>query len=162
MWLGLRALGRLLRIDVPAVAVVTRDLLARGLLRAQGGEALLRAEAEVRRASVHELLRGLLVERQALRLDIWGVRTTLARALIPADVHPAEAVVDRVDRARNEAVLVGVLDPEDERALVLAREEIVVERRPHAPDMERAGGRGREPNADRHEVQFMWVSLTSR
>ena len=48
----------------------------------------------------------------------------------------------------------------DERALVLLREQIVVKRRAHAPDVERAGGRGREADADRHDDQFMWVFWT--
>jgi hypothetical protein len=148
--LALRALGRLLRIDAPTEAVVARDLLARGLLRAQSGQALLRAEAEVGGATVDEVLRVLLIEGEALGLDIRSVRAALARALVPCHAQPGEPVVDRVDRSRHEAVLVGVLDPQDELPAVLPREEVVVERRADAPDVERACGRWREADANGH------------
>ncbi len=138
--LGARALGRLFGIDVAAVPVVLGDLAARLLLRAHGGEPLLRAEAEVRGARVDQILSGLLIEWQPLRLNIRRVWSALARALVPRDAHPVQAVVDRVDRALYQAILVGVLDAEDERALVLAREEVVVEGRADAADVQRPGG----------------------
>ena len=149
--LALRPLSRFRRRNVPAVAVIPGDLAASPLGRAHLLEPLFAAEAVVRGAAVDELLGPFLIERQALGLDIRSVRSTLARALVPAHPEPVQTVVDAVDRAGDQALLIGVLDPEDERALALAGEEIVVQGGPNAPDMERAGRGWRESHPHAHQ-----------
>ena len=149
--LGLRARGRLGRRDVAAMPVVPGELVPCFLLPPDLGEALLGAEAEVRGALGDELGRVLLVEGQALRLDVRRVRPAFARALVPGDAEPVQPVVDRVDRPGDKALLIGVLDPQDERAGALQGEKVVVKDRAHAADVELTGGGGREaqPNAHR-------------
>ena len=49
-------------------------------------------------------------------------------ALVPVEAEPAEAVEDGRDRLGRRALAVGVLDAQDERAAVVAREEVVEER----------------------------------
>src|SRR5918994_1233153 len=87
----------------------------------------------------------VLVEGGALALDVGGVRPADIRALVPLDTEPAEGGHQLLGRARDKAVLVGVLDAEDERAaLALARrlpvgEERVVHGGLGAADVDRPG-----------------------
>ena len=151
--MGLKSgsLGRFGRRDVPAATVVARDLAARLLRGAHLREALLGAEAKVRRAVGDERRRALLIEGEPFGLHVRSGRPALARALVPVDAHPVEAVVDAVDRARDEPLLIGVLDPQDELPFgIVAGEEVVVERGTHASDVQRAGRRWRETHADAH------------
>ena len=145
-----RALGRLGCRDVPAMAVVAGDLATGALRGPHLLQPLAAAEAVVRGAAVDELVGALLVERQALRLDVRGMRPALARALVVPDADPLQARVDVVDRARDEALLIGVLDAKDERARALASEEVVVQRRADAADVERAGRGWRESHPHAH------------
>src|SRR5439155_18455271 len=120
------------------------------LLGTQRGQAFLRAETEIGVAGVDQLLGVLLIERKTLRLDVRSVRAALARALVPLHAQPSEPVVDRIDGAGHQTVLIGVFDAQDQLPAVLTREEVVVQGGADAPDMERAGGGGRETDADGH------------
>src|SRR5882762_6033601 len=86
----------------------------------------------------------LLVERQALRLHVRRMRPAFLRAFVPGDAQPVQPFVDRVDCAGDQAVLIGVLDAQDQGPTALSREEVVVEDRAHAPDVEGTGGGWRE------------------
>src|SRR5262245_28923249 len=86
--------------------------------------------------------RGFAVEGGALALE--------ERTFVPVDAEPAETVEDGLDRFRGRPRPVGVLDAEDERALVVARIEVAEERRPCAADVQKARGAGREARPDSH------------
>ena len=59
---------------------------------------------------------------------------------VPIEAEPRHSVEDCVDRFLGRAGLVGILDPQEELAAVVAREEPVEERRPRSPDVEEARG----------------------
>ena len=63
-----------------------------------------------------------------LRLKVGAVRTAHSRPLVPVDAEPLEAVEDRLEGLVNVTGHVGVVDPEDELAALLAGEEPVEKR----------------------------------
>ena len=68
----------------------------------------------------------------------------------PEPVQPVEDVLLVGDRAAGD---VRVLEAEDERAAGVAREQVVEQRRPGGPDVERAGRARRDPDADWSSVR---------
>lgn len=91
----------------------------------------------------------LFVQRVALRLAVRAEFATNVRAFVPVEAEPGEVAEDGVLGLLGGALEVGVLDAEDELAAPGAREEVVEERGAGAPDVEVAGGRRREADADR-------------
>ena len=69
-------------------------------------------------------------------------------ALVPVEAEPAEAVQDRLQRLGHVALLVGVVDAQDELAAVLAGEQPVEQGRADAADVQIAGRAGGETRAD--------------
>src|SRR5207248_690511 len=92
--------------------------------------------------------------RPLLRLVVGAVGAADLGALVPVDAEPAEAVEDRLEGLGDVALLVGVVDAEDEPAAVAAGEEPVEQGRPHAADVQVARRAGGEPGPNRvsHEV----------
>ena len=127
----LHARGR----KVAAVPVVPGCLLLGRLFLAQRIQALLGAEAPVRLPFAHQPVRGSPVEVAPLRLYVGGVRAAHVRSLVPVDAQPGEGAVDALQGARRGALLVGVLDPQDERPAARAGGQIVIERGPDAADV---------------------------
>jgi hypothetical protein len=80
----------------------------------------------------------------ALRLKVRRVRPSDARAFIPVETKPTEAVENAGDHLDRGALGIGVFDAEDERAAMPARVEPVEERGARAPDVEIARGRWRK------------------
>ena len=130
-------------------AVVRRRRLGRGVAVPRGLDLVGRVEGEVGRAVVQQAARGLGVALRALRLAVRPGVAAGVRPLVRDQARPGERLADVGLRLGHEARAVGVLDAEHERALAgAAREQDVVERRPEAPDVEQAGGAGREADAD--------------
>ena len=98
------------------------------------------AEAVVGVAGSHQLLRRLPVELQAPGL--------VDRSFVPVEPQPAHARQDALDHGVGGALEVGVLDAQDEDALMVAREQPVEERGARAAHVQVAGGRGRKTHAD--------------
>ena len=63
--------------------------------------------------------------------------------------EPPQVVLDRGFRRRRRALAVGVLDAQDERAAVMARQQPVEERRAGVADVEVTGGAGGETDSHR-------------
>src|SRR5262249_7625609 len=137
---GGAALGDVLAVAAGALVLVGARL-ARGLLH--GGAArvdlLARAVAAGRPALGAELVRVLLVEVQPLRLEVGGRGALLARALVPVHPQPGEAVEDGLHGLGGGALLVRVLDAQDEDAAVALRMEVVEEGGAGATDVEVTG-----------------------
>mmetsp|Transcript_11651 Transcript_11651/g.29670 ORF Transcript_11651/g.29670 Transcript_11651/m.29670 type:complete len:216 (+) Transcript_11651:1990-2637(+) len=98
-------------------------LLGLGL---HGGEVGVRAEARVRHPLVHQLLRLLLVDAEPLalpvRAEVTSTTTSRGRALVPIQPKPPQILQDGALRLQSAPALVRVLNPEDELAVVSARE----------------------------------------
>ena len=115
---GEAALHLILR-QVHAVAVVARGFLARHLLGANRIEALGRAEAGEGMALLDQFVRIPLVDVPALALPVRAMRAADVRALVPLDAEPAQGVVDLLLGLPRRTQLVGVLDAQDERTVVM-------------------------------------------
>ena len=93
------------------------------------------------------VVRGALVEQPVRRRHVGaGVVALEMGALevlvVGRDADPGERIDDSLRPLRTVPGLVGVLDPQHERAAALTGEGPVVQRRTCPTDMERAGGRG--------------------
>src|SRR2546426_3171642 len=86
--------------------------------------------------------------RSPLHLEVGRVRPPHDWALVRLEAEPLEDVDDRLFALLRAARLVGVLDAEHERAVVLTRPEPVEQRGAGAPDVQVPGGRGREADAN--------------
>ena len=116
-------------------------------------ELLGRAEAGIGVVGGQQALGRRRVLREALHLAVRGVRPRLlatrdARALVPGDAQPVEAVEDVLLERVGAPGDVRVLEPEHERAAGVAGEQVVEQRGPRGPDVERPGGAGRDAHAD--------------
>ncbi len=69
------------------------------------------------------------------------------RALVPVDAQPLEGLENGADQLRPAALLVGVLDAQDQRARLVAGEEPVEQRRAGPTHVQVARGCGREADA---------------
>ena len=90
-------------------------------------------------ASVEQLLRGGLVEIEALRL--------IERALVPVEAQPAHAFEDALDHGFRGALEVGILNAQDEGSAGVAREEPVEEGGACSTDVEITGRGGGKTDA---------------
>jgi hypothetical protein len=152
---GLAAGGQLaLPLERPVAlgaAEAERLHAARLGLGAHRGQLLLVGEGQVGVARLEELLDVGLVEALlvAQRLHVGAVGAADVGALVPVDADPAQRGHDVVGCALDEALLVGVLDAQDELAAVVARGQPVEEGGAHPADVQVAGGAGREAHAHR-------------
>ena len=93
-----------------------------------------------------------LVDVAALALPIRAVVTAPARAilgtLVPIHPEPREALIDQLEELLAVALLVRVLDAQNEHAAGVARVEPVEQRRAGAADVKETRGTGSEANAD--------------
>ena len=76
------------------------------------------------------------------------MRTADVGPFVPIEPEPAQAVDDAGDHLPRGALGIGVFDAQHERAAVPAGVEPVEQRRPGAADVEIAGRRGSEADAD--------------
>ena len=97
------------------------------------------------RASVgHQPAGGLRVARERVELEL--------HVAVPVEPEPPQRALDLLDGLRHLAARVGVLDPEQELALLVSRKEPVEERSANTSDVEEAGRAGCKPDADGHAV----------
>ena len=95
-----------------------------------------------------ELLELGLVEFGALRLEVGTILAADLGAFVPIHAEPAHRVEDHLQEGVGIALLVRVLDAEDELTARVAGVEPVEQGRPGASDVEEAGGAGGEADAD--------------
>src|SRR5439155_10583642 len=81
---------------------------------------------------------------------------------VPVDPEPVEGLLDLLDRLGYLAARVGVLDPKQAFAALLAREEPVEEERADAADVQEAGRAGGHTDADGHVAYRKCVSALPR
>ena len=136
---AVRAFLRNLRLSRQAAPVVARRLRPCALRIAHRRQPRRGARAPVRIAAGDESVRVLAVDGDAQRLDVWIVRTADLGALTPVEPQPAQRLEDERLGSGDVALLVGVLDSQDEVAAGVARGEPCEERRPNRPEVEGAG-----------------------
>ena len=92
------------------------------------------------------------VDFAPLALAVGGVRPSDAHAFVDLDAAPFERFQNVILRSGDEPLRIGVLDTQDHRSLVPAGEQVVVQCRTDAADVQRPGGAGREahPNWSFH------------
>ena len=142
------ALLRLFQRDVQAVLVILEGFALRfgglaGLVKAFFG-----AEAGIRRALFDQLPGVFLIDGLAVALDVGAVIAADVRAFVIGQAGQVHGLVDHVHRAGNLALLVGILDAEDELAAVAAGVEVRVQRRAQAAQVQVTGRAGGETGAD--------------
>ena len=95
-----------------------------------------------------ELIEVAHVDRVALALKVRPAVPTDARALVPVEAEPFQAVVDELHRLNGVARLVRVLDAQDELAAGMTGVEPIEKRGACPADVEEAGGRRGKTDAD--------------
>ncbi len=145
---------RLGRVEVAAAAVVAVPHAA-GFLDGRGPlfQFVGRAEARIDGARVAQRRQDVQIDRQALALQIGSVGAALAWPFVPVQTQPLHGPQDRGVARFAAALLVGVLDAQDERAALVARIEPVEERGAGAADVQVARGARREADADVRRIR---------
>ena len=82
-----------------------------------------------------------------------GARELVGDLAVPLEAEPRQPVEDRCDRGLGGAGAVGVLDAQQERAAVMAREQPVEEGGARPADMQEAGRRRGEAGDYGHFIQ---------
>src|SRR4030095_15042860 len=100
---------------------------------------------------------------QALRLPVGTVIAALVDALIPFESHPLQVLDNRALGFRCRPLGVRVLDPQDERAALPARQQPIEESRSRVADMELACRTGSETyaHAQRLISATAWTAIDS-
>ena len=114
--------------QVTAAAVVVGHLALGTLLGVQGFQALFGAEAVICLAFCHQLLGILLEHPHALALHIGAYRAADVRAFVPEQAGLPQGVVDHVHGALHIAALVGVLNAQDEGAILVLCHQVGIQR----------------------------------
>ena len=109
---------------------------------------LLGAEAVVGLALCHQLLGILLEHAHPLTLNVGAHRAADVRALVPQQAGLPQGVVDDIHSALNVTALVGVLDAQDEGAVLVLGHQVSVQRGAQVANVHVAGGRGGKTGAD--------------
>src|SRR6266508_5380795 len=130
-----------IEIDPAADEIVDDDVFAR---RTETQNSLVFEDV----ASILKLLQVTFVKFCALALQIWPKIAAHMRAFIPVQAEPLQPFVNCGRRFFDMARLVGVFDSQNELSAVMPRKEPVKKRRSRAAEVEIAGGRGGETDAD--------------
>ena len=104
-------------------------------------ELLWRFIAGIDAPGVLQPLKLALIEVEPLRL---------ADDQVGSEAHPLEVVTDRLVELGRRPLGVGIVDPEDEFAAILPREQIIVKRGADVADVQPPGRRRREAGDDTH------------
>ena len=112
-------------------------------------ELIGRAVAAIRVALGEQPIGVGAVDVEPLRLTVRRVRSADVGALVVIDAEPPQILEHAGDGFLGDPARVGVLEPQDELAAVVAGEEPREQRAPHVADVQRPARRGREAAADR-------------
>ena len=128
--------------QVAAAAVVVGHLTVGALLCVEGFQTLLGAETIICLALGHQLLGILLEHAHALALDVGADGAADVRAFVPQQAGLPQGVVDDIHSALHVAALVGVLNTQDEGAVLVLGHQVGVQRGAQVANVHIAGGRG--------------------
>jgi hypothetical protein len=102
----------------------------------------------------------LTVDIETLGLDVRPHRSANVRPLVPQKPEPAQAVIDGVDSAIDDARLVSVLDPKDESPALMASKQPIEQSSARTADVEVTCRTGCEAHADGRASHVVLVSNT--
>ena len=142
--LGLELGGLVVGERLAAEAIGALLALGRGLL---GGALGFGAVVAIDVARGEQSVGGPAIALGPLRLEVGAERPADLGPFVPVDPDPAEAVEDLPDGILDVPLLVGVVDPQDELAAVMAGQQPVEQGRPHPADVQKAGRAGGESRA---------------
>ena len=140
-------------------AVIPRRLLAPLLILAHPLQSIGSAKAVVRMAQFHQLRCMIVVNLLTLRLVIWAEGSATIRPLMPLEPHPFHRLQDLFLGTRDIPFAIGILDANDELAVCLLGEKVVVQRCSRTSDMEPSSGRGGVANAGRSRLGHGYNSI---
>ena len=147
--LGLALLAR----EVQAMLIVLEGFAAlRGLLPAFI-QLLARTKAIIGVPGFHQLLRIGQVQILALGLNIRPIIAANVRPLVVVQSRRREAGINLFHRAGHLALLVGILDAQNKRAMVAAREQVGIKRGAQAAQVQIPRGAGRKSRAKCHMIR---------
>src|ERR1700730_14657215 len=121
----------------------------RALVLAHRSQPLWSACAPIGCTELRQLLGVALVEVRPLRLDVGRMRAADLGSFVPLQAEPAERLDDERLAPRDVALLVGVLDAQDELTVTVACSQPRKQRGANRSEMQRARGRWREAGAHR-------------
>ena len=134
------------------------------LLGVEGFQTLLGAEAVVGLALCHQLFGVLLEHPHPLALDVGADGAAHIGAFVPQQAGLPQGVVDDVHSTLDVAALIGVLDAEDEGAVVVLGHQVGVQCGAQVANMHITRGRGGKSGADlriRHN-DFSFLSIIGK
>ena len=130
------------------MAVVLGHLTLSGSGVSELGQAFLRAETAIGQTLFHQQLGVLLIIGHSLGLDIGANGAAHVGAFVVVQVAALHGALDDGHGVLHLPLLVGVLDAQDELALIVAGDEVGVEGGTQVAHVHVAGGRGGKPGAD--------------
>ena len=95
-----------------------------------------------------------LIPFHPLRLVVGRVRSTHVRTLIPVQPQPSESLKNRLQSFLDIALLVGIIDAQQECAISLSGEQIIEQRRADSTNVQIARGTGGKTRPDRHRLSL--------
>jgi len=140
--------GSFIITEVAAVTVIAGRLFSPDLFSPHFFEALRGAVTVIGVSVRNKTPSGLVIEFQALGLDVRAIVAADLRSLIPVQTHPSQATKNRLDSAFNPTGDVGIFNADDEAAAVVPGKEPGKESGPHIADMRSSGGTGGKTSSD--------------
>ena len=122
----------------------------------ESGFVFFAAETVVGMPAREQFFRVFFINGQTLALHIGSKPAVLIRTFIVADASQCEPAVDRGKRFRDVAVLVGILDAEDELPMRLFRDEVGVEGSAEVADVHVARWAGSEARSKHSYFLLCW------
>src|SRR5919201_1263864 len=98
-------------------------------------------------SATEKLVRVRRIQVQPLRLPIRTMRTTDVRAFVPVKPEPAQILEDAGLRFTSRSLDIGILDAQDECAVLAARQQPVEKRGARVAHVQLAGGAWRESDS---------------
>ena len=145
--------------QVAAASVIVGHLTVGALLSMQGLQTLLGAEAIVCLALCHQLLGILFEHAHALALHIGAHWAADVRAFVPQQAGLPQGVVDDIHSALHIAALIGILDAQDEGAVLVLCHQVGVQGSAQVANVHITRGRRRKTGADfiaRHRKTLLY------
>ena len=105
----------------------------------------------------HQLVGILVIDGFAVALPVRAVVATESDTFIGNKTHPFQGIDDVLFRPRHITALIGIFYPKDKLPALLTGQQVIVQRRANAANVQRAGGGWSKTNADQWLSQLNWL-----